>query len=619
MANYHAVYIDSPASWTYNTDSYDSKLGFYSNAWLTNETEETSETPVISCSYFYELGKQDEVGFTPRRISMSESSGILTVEGKQENVSSLVSKSFRLNSPSPRFLNLRESMRKRRPARFIVNNIITDDDAELNNIKDYLGLNEEEAEAISRSEEFGAEEYFEYHVYVVDDASFGDMYIVDNARDFETKEEAIKAAHEVSKDERGKGKTVYIVAEDRENDYEEVFYEINEEGNVMMAEDFGAEAYEGFEQGNHHIEDKYFYELTEREDEYWSGGQNKLNPVWGNESFINALITENQNEENYSPKMIVDFLLETLKQKEKELNIIQRRYKDENIKTFLRRNPFTSRRVMNPDFGDNMTGMTPSEGWGSAWINIAIKSLNQEIDDVYERDMNKYGDMPDGAWDYVGELQEVRKQLRRDRNLVFGVPYDAESFEAEEFDDMGYPLNMRRFSYREGTTTLYQGSEVVNFGIYFGDEYMFNVNNALFGYDEEGVQRIVDELNESIRSSMQQVFQRLNWKSQRHDSLDVMLRAEEFGADTADVDFDEAYMERQDAERIMKLLRIVKRKATGSNARYAKTYAREAENAYYQYGMRGLTTQVAYVLSNLSGWRGEEAKSVKAELRKLIK
>ena len=351
MANYHAVYIDSPDSWTYNTDSYDSKLGFYSNAWLTTETEETSETPVISCSYFYELGKQDEVGFTPRRISMNESSGILTVEGKQENVSSLVSKSFRLNSPSPRFLNLRESMRKRRPARFIVNNIITDDDAELNNIKDYLGLNEEEAEAISRSE------------------------------------------------------------------------------------DFGAEAYEGFEQGNHLIEDKYFYELTEQEGEYWSGGQNKLNPIWGNDSFINALITENLNEEGYSPKFIVDFLLETLKQKERELNIIQRRYKDENIKTFLRRNPFTSRRVMNPDFddsNDNMMGMTFSEGWGSAWINIAIKSLTQEIDDVYERDMNRYGDMPDGAWDYVGELQEVRKQLKRDRNLVFSVPYDAESFGAED-------------------------------------------------------------------------------------------------------------------------------------------------------------------------------------------
>lgn len=420
MANYHAVYIDSPYSWTYNTDSYDSKLGFYSNAWLTNETEETSETPVISCSYFYELGKQDEVGFTPRRISMNESSGILTVEGKQENVSSLVSKSFRLNSPSPRFLNLRESMRKRRPARFIVNNIITDDDAELNNIKDYLGLNEEEAEVISRAEEFGA----------------------------------------------------------------------------------------------------------------------------------------------------------------------------------------------------------------------------------------------------------------------------------EEFDEAGYPLNMTRFSYqREETTEAYpNGLEILSYSIYFGNDWMFNLNSALFGYDDERVQGIVDELNESIRSSMQQVFQRLNWKSQRHDSLDVMLRSEEFGAedeefmyhvyisdysdsvgfmDDSNRDFENksdakraaekvaknegkgkwvlvvaeiaedeyeeiiyeitpdgdvydaeefgAEDEDEKAERIMKLLRIVKRKATGSNARYAKTYAREAENAYYQYGMRGLTTQVAYVLSNLSGWRGEEAKSVKAELRKLIK
>ena len=542
MANYHAVYIDSPYSWTYNTDSYDSKLGFYSNAWLTNETEETSETPVISCSYFYEIGKQDEVGFTPRRISMNESSGILTVEGKQENVSSLVSKSFRLNSPSPRFLNLRESMRKRRPARFIVNNIITDDDAELNNIKDYLGLNEEEAEAISRSEEFGAEGVnFELipsvEIEGVGIVSEGSPYLKNNydvkwdeynIYDDDAAEVIFSIPANDSRMPLQEGELELITAMVYGFNHplaDASWGELNERGMFWAAktmeelanyepyeaEEFGAEAYEGFEQGNHHIEDKYFYELTEREDEYWSGGQNKLNPVWGNESFINALITENQNEENYSPKFIVDFLLETLKQKEKELNIIQRRYKDENIKTFLQRNPFTSRRVMNPDFedsNDNMTGMTPSEGWGSAWINIAIKSLNQEIDDVYERDMNRYGDMPDGAWDYVGELQEIRKQLKRDRNLVFGVPYDSESFGAEE--------------------------------------------------DEN-------------------------------------------------------------AERIMKLLKIVKRKATGSNARYAKTYAREAENAYYQYGMRGLTTQVAYVLSNLSGWRGEEAKSVKAELRKLIK
>ena len=93
---------------------------------------------------------------------------------------------------------------------------------------------------------------------------------------------------------------------------------------------------------------------------------------------------------------------------------------------------------------------------------------------------------------------------------------------------------------------------------------------------------------------------------------DKSYDAEEFGADEEEEDW-------QKANRIMKLLRIVARKATGSNARYAKNYAKEAESAYYQYGMEGLTTQVAYVLSNLSGWRGDEAKSVKAELRKLVK
>ena len=523
MANYHAVYIDSPASWTYNTDSYDSKLGFYSNAWLTNETEETSETPVISCSYFYELGKQDEVGFTPRRISMNESSGILTVEGKQENVSSLVSKSFRLNSPSPRFLNLRESMRKRRPARFIVNNIITDDDAELNNIKDYLGLNEEEAEVISRAEEFGADT----------PDPINPEYI----------EEAVQ----------------YLPKEQ-------------------------------------YLEFCDYFEIDPND-----------------EKELSQFLQKNRNDSNVLMKLDI-------------LNL-------------------------------------------DAW---------------YDSRYGSYGSL----------------------------------FRAEEFDDMGYPLNMTRFSYQKEKTEAYpNGQEILSYSIYFGDDRMFNLNSALFGYDDESVQRIVDELNESIRSSMQQVFQRLNWKSQRHDSLDVMLRSEEFSLEDGQriphltlkewtavskalgevgtfhnwnheltdgeggngttlvvdkkngvfgrrneylcngcgkmqsaglfgefrkhepltwcdycEDEEEERLERlmgaeefgaededEKAERIMKLLRVVKRKATGSNARYAKTYAREAENAYYQYGMRGLTTQVAYVLSNLSGWRGEEAKSVKAELRKLIK
>tara|TARA_R110002012_G_scaffold20828_3_gene73471 strand:+ start:325 stop:2184 length:1860 start_codon:yes stop_codon:yes gene_type:complete len=100
------------------------------------------------------------------------------------------------------------------------------------------------------AETFGAdeEEDWEYHVYV-GDSKYGDMFIVDNARDFGTKEEAIKAAHDVSKDERGKGKEVYVIAELREYDedgdwidsYEESIYTIGEDGDVLRAETFEAD------------------------------------------------------------------------------------------------------------------------------------------------------------------------------------------------------------------------------------------------------------------------------------------------------------------------------------------------------------------------------------------
>ena len=97
---------------------------------------------------------------------------------------------------------------------------------------------------------FSAEEgeYWEYHVYV-GDSKYGDMFIVHNARDFGTKEEAIKAAHEVSKDERGKGQEVYVIAElhqfweDGEpmDSYEEGIYTIGEDGEVLRAENWGGD------------------------------------------------------------------------------------------------------------------------------------------------------------------------------------------------------------------------------------------------------------------------------------------------------------------------------------------------------------------------------------------
>lgn len=425
MANYHAVYIDSPSSWTYAPDSYDSKLGFYTNAWLTNQTEEESETPVISCSYFYEIGKEDDVGFTPRRINYNSSSGILTVEGKQSGVPSLVSKSFRKKSPSPRFLNLRESLRKRRPARFIVSQIITDDNDSLVNIKKYLGIDEEGEE--KSAEEFEAE-------MDIDSLDPNDVYMID-------------------KDEI-------------------VDWFVNRERKIMKD--------------------------SSKED---------VLGIWADYS--------DPDDDEYDE--------------------VESMNKDDIIQIYLF------------NYRDGLEGNDEEE-------------LQNRLADELEFGAEKF-DAPQATIDTQWAMNMIQSQ----------------------YDNVGID---RVLSVRED----FEGDLFITILLTNGNRQQLIIEKSQIGmaYDEDK--------GEYVR-----------------------MGAEEFEADTADVDFDEAYMERQDAERIMKLLRIVKRKATGSNARYAKTYADAAEMAYYDYGFKGLKTQVAYVLSNLGGWRGDEAKQVKAELRKLMR
>ena len=111
----------------------------------------------------------------------------------------------------------------------------------------------------------------------------------------------------------------------------------------------------------------------------------------------------------------------------------------------------------------------------------------------------------------------------------------AEEFGAEDFDDMGFSLNMDRFSYQnEGKVIGIHDKELRQYRIYFGDEPMFYLNDAVFGYDNNNtVQGVVDDLNEALQDSIKEIFQRLLWKSQRPDSLDVMLRGEDFEAEMA--------------------------------------------------------------------------------------
>ena len=76
------------------------------------------------------------------------------------------------------------------------------------------------------------------------------------------------------------------------------------------------------------------------------------------------------------------------------------------------------------------------------------------------------------------------------------------------------------------------------------------------------------------------------------------------------------FYEEKDRNEIFKLLEIVMNDANGGHADYAKTYAKHAFKAFYEYGDDGLQTQIAYVLSNLQSWRGDLARSTKAGLRK---
>ena len=262
MANVFAAYIDSSDTWGFQQESYDSQIGFYTNAWVNNSRESTEETTTHPCSYFYQVGKEDEVGFTPTRITINDTNGILTVAGRQKNVASILSKSFRVSSPSPRFFNLRESLRNRRPARIIVSNIVTDSDAELTNIKDYLGLNEEEAEAISRSEEFeahggghgeivseefGAESFNPHVVQMYRKATRWSPERRYRTGSFRTKEEALNYREILREKGVGRfGESLRVVKANRNDPNMETFGK-NAQGEYFrdwQAEEFGAEGSE---------------------------------------------------------------------------------------------------------------------------------------------------------------------------------------------------------------------------------------------------------------------------------------------------------------------------------------------------------------------------------------
>lgn len=75
----------------------------------------------------------------------------------------------------------------------------------------------------------------------------------------------------------------------------------------------------------------------------------------------------------------------------------------------------------------------------------------------------------------------------------------------------------------------------------------------------------------------------------------------------------------QELKHIFELMHIIERSATGGDAYAAKIYAGNTMRAYWEYGEKGVSMQIPYVLANLQHWRGELAKQTKAHLKSYIR
>jgi len=563
MANVFAAYIDSSDTWGFQKESYDSQIGFYTNAWVNDSRESTEETTTHPCSYFYQVGKEDEVGFTPTRITINNTNGILTVEGRQKNVASILSKSFRVSSPSPRFFNLRESRRNRRPARILVSNIITDDNEELINIKNHLNIDiEVEEVAISRAEEFGADGGAAQLSCTHKNKDGSECYDSTDLRSNGWYIGSLGRNEKVLCPKHGKEEHPGYYVGGLDGAAQLSCTHKNKDGSICWRE--GALSSDGWL--------------------IWESGQGEetLCPQHGEEQYPSYYGAEEFGAEGYSPQV------------RNITNVDDKVY----VTVYFPDANYGYERIFEGNMEEVMLNdyETPSgklRTFGADEITCE-KCVN--IDPVYQSALDDLAE----SWDNIGySRDEIRCPMCGEGVIV--NTYDAETFGAERGCDIC------------GNIPIYEtGMDTDMFG---DDDKLYDVCQGCY----KTINRISSFRAESFEakgdghkcpecgseSSMQ--------RSCSHCNNEWEIDIGQFGAESFEAKDENKMLE------ILQLLQVVESKATGSNAAYAKTYAKQALMSYYQFGMNGLKTQVAYTLSNLSGWRGEEAKSVKAQLKKLIK
>ena len=154
----NSVYIGSNDYWQFDNDTFNDQTQFYGKAWLVpskdipvvDREEFISDNGLSRCQMFFEVGKTDAHLFTPTKITYDDKAKLVLIKGNQGSVgqpekTTPKTKAFALEQLAQRYKNVSESKTSNKPARFMVNYIITDEGEDKENIKAFIeSLNKQE-------------------------------------------------------------------------------------------------------------------------------------------------------------------------------------------------------------------------------------------------------------------------------------------------------------------------------------------------------------------------------------------------------------------------------------------------------------------------------------------
>ena len=147
----NSVYIGSNDYWQFDSDTFNDQTQFYGKAWLVpskdipvvDREEFISENGLSRCQMFFEVGNTDAHLFTPTKITYDDNAKLVLIKGNQGSVgqpekTTPKTKAFALEQLAQRYKNVSDCKTSNKPARFMVNYIITDEGEDKENIKEFI-------------------------------------------------------------------------------------------------------------------------------------------------------------------------------------------------------------------------------------------------------------------------------------------------------------------------------------------------------------------------------------------------------------------------------------------------------------------------------------------------